>query len=320
MTEQEKIIFHIKDLIDKYCYCDWNDSEDSYVYEIYADYRDTVDEETVSKWCKSDNAYDAFWEELYSWYEYSTYQYEQEIIESVRKHWEEKTVTYDDHEEFIESWIHEHLYFQYPEDHFLKQTVCMNITVDTGDENYDYVLNNLYPHYNARLGDTISEESSLLWLIRQQGYKKRQLNNALRHRDFSGSKLLESVRAEAANCYSHMNALTFFVEMTVGQVLDLQEAIKDNQSKDPPLKSGAYRCVWNRKGKRKIVLDKSAVCGLYDNWNGSGSLLELELEKDVVLPMKYISTAWPDGGRGYSVAQAFGICRSMWTPTLKQII
>ena len=54
---------------------------------------------------------------------------------------------YDDHEEFIESWIREHLFFRYPEDHFLKQTVCVNITVDTGDENYDYVLNNLYPHY-----------------------------------------------------------------------------------------------------------------------------------------------------------------------------
>ena len=44
------------------------------------------------------------------------------------------------------------------------------------------------------------------------------------------------------------------------------------------------------------------------------------LEKDVVLPMKFISTAWPDGGRGYSVAKAFGICHSMWTATLKQII
>ena len=227
---------------------------------------------------------------------------------------------YDDHEEFIESWIREHLFFRYPEEHFLKQTVCVNITVDTGDENYDYVLNNLYPHYDARYGDTVSEESSLLWLIRQQGYKKRQLNKALRHKDYSGSRLLETIRSEAANCNSHMNALTFFVEMTVEQVLDLQEAIRDNQTKDPPLKPGAYRCVWNRKGRRKIVLDKSAVCGLYDTWNGAGSLLEIELEKDVILPLKYISTAWPDGGRGYSVAKVFGICHSMWTPTLKQII
>ena len=116
-----------------------------------------------------------------------------------------------------------------------------------------------------------------------------------------------------------MNALTFFVEMTVEQLFDLQEAIKDNEKKDPPLKKDEYRCVWERKGRRKIILDKKAVCGLYDTWNGAGSILEIKLEKDVVLPMKYISTAWPDGGRGYSLASAYGICSDMWTPTLKKI-
>jgi len=320
MNEQERLISHIKELIDRHCYCDWDNSAGEFTCEIYADYRDTVDEDTVSKWCKADNAYEAFWEQLFEWYEYSTYHYEGEIIDTVRTHWDYEDMCYADHEEFIESWIREHISFRYPEDHFLKQTVCVNITVDTGDENYDYVLNNVYPHYDARFGDTVPEQSSLLWLIRQQGYKKRQLNRAIRYRDYSGSRLLESIRSEAANCSSHMNALTFFVEMTVEQVLDLQEAMKENKKSDPPLKPGAYRCIWDRKGKRKIVLDKSAVCGLYDTWNGAGSLLEIELEKDVVLPMKFISTAWPDGGRGYSVANAYGICHSMWTPTLKQII
>jgi len=320
MNEQEKLISYIKELIDKHCYCDWDDSEGGFACEIYADYRDTVDEETVSKWCKADDAYESFWEQLYEWYEYSACQYEEEIISAVQKHWEYEDMAYDDHEEFIESWIREHIFFRYPEEHFLKQTVCVNITVDTGDENYDYVLNNLYPHYDARYGDIVPEESSLLWLVRQQGYTKRQLNKALRRRDYSGSRLLETIRSEASNCSSHMNALTFFVEMTVGQLLDLQEVIRDNQSQDPSIKSGMRCCVWERTGRRKIVLDKSAVCGLYDTWSGAGSLLEIVLEQDVVLPIKYISTAWPDGGRGYSVAKVYGMCHSMWTPTLKQII
>ena len=116
-----------------------------------------------------------------------------------------------------------------------------------------------------------------------------------------------------------MNALTFFVEMTVEQLFDLNEAIKDNGKNDHPLNKDEYRCTWERKGKRKITLDKSAVCGLYDSWSGAGSILEIELEKDVVLPMKYIGTALPDGGRGYSVASIYGVCSSMWTPTLKKI-
>ena len=73
MNEQEQIISCIKSLIEQHCYCDWDESEGSFAYEIYADYRDTVDVETVSKWCKAGNAYEAFWEQLYEWYEYSTY-------------------------------------------------------------------------------------------------------------------------------------------------------------------------------------------------------------------------------------------------------
>lgn len=144
----------------------------------------------------------------------------------------------------------------------------------------------MFPHYNARFGDVIPEEASVLWLARQQGYKKRQLNRAMRHCDYSGSKLLKSLRAEVHNCSSHMNALAFFVEMTVEQLFDLNEAMKDNGE------NGTAR-------KRKATLDKSAVCGLYDNWSGAGSILEIELEKDVVLPMKYISTGLARlGGRG----------------------
>lgn len=117
-----------------------------------------------------------------------------------------------------------------------------------------------------------------------------------------------------------MNALTFFVEMTVEQLFDLHEAIKENGKNDPPLEKDAYRCVWERKGRKKIVIDKDAVCGLYDTWSGAGSVLEINLEKDVVLPLKYVSSALPDGGRGWSVANVYGVCSSMWTPTLKKIL
>ena len=72
----------------------------------------------------------------------------------------------------------------------------------------------------------------------------------------------------------------------------------------------------NNELKEKV---KDAVCGLYDTWNGAGSVLEIDLEKDVVLPLKYVSSSLPDGGRGWSVANVYGVCSSMWTPTLKKI-
>ena len=299
--------------------CDYHKDKGYFTCEVYADYRDYAQDETIIKWCKADNPRDAFYEDLFQWYQESGFECEDEAIATVKEHWTSKEFPYDEHQEFIEDWIREHVSVELPDKHYLNQKVCVDIIVDTGDENFDYVSNDMYPHYNGRIEDAIPEEASILWLARQQGYKKSQLKKAMRHGEFSGSELLKSLRAEVHNCSSHMNALTFFVEMTVEQLFDLQEAMKDNEKNDHPLKKDEYKSVWERKGRRKIILGKDAVCGLYDTWSGAGSILEIKLEKDVVLPMKYISTAWPDGGRGYSVARVYGICSSMWTPTLKKI-
>ena len=80
--------------------------------------------------------------------------------------------------------------YKLPEEHYLDQSVCVNIIVDTGDGNYDFVLNDVYPHYNGRYGDIVPEEASVLWLVRQQGFTKRQLNQALRQEQYNGLSLI----------------------------------------------------------------------------------------------------------------------------------
>lgn len=306
MEKDKRLAEIITDIIFHHTSCDYHKDESFFSCEIYADYRDYAENNTIIKWCEADNPREVFNEDLFCWYQDLIFEYEDDVIDTVKKHWTDAELSFDDNEEFIVDWIREHVTVELPTDHYLQQKVCVDIIVDTGDGNYDFVCNDIFPHYNARFGDVIQEEASVLWLARQQGYKKRQLNRAMRHCDYSGSELLKSLRAEVHNCSSHMNALTFFVEMTVEQLFDLNEAMKDKGE------NGTVR-------KRKVTLDKSAVCGLYDNWSGAGSILEIELEKDVVLPMEYISTALPDGGRGYSVASIYGVCSSMWTPTLKKI-
>ena len=301
MTDFENsIVSAIRDCIDRHTYCDWDESEGLYCCEIYADYRDEADNKSVCEWCKSKTPFDRFYEDLQEWYFDYSASCEEDILSTLRHHWD-SPISYEDNAEFIEDWVRNHLYFNYPDEHFLKQRICVDILVDTGDGNYDYVLNDIYPHYGGRYGEPVHEKASVLWLIRQQGYGKRMLNRALRHEEYSGSVLMESIRTELHNCASHMNALTFFVEMTVQQLLELQETMESEP-------------------ERSLVLDKSAACGLYDVWSGAGSLLEIQLEKDVVLPLKYISTALPDGGRGYSVANVYAMCSSFWTPTMKQIL
>ena len=316
-STEEKVISEIKRLIRQHTYCSYRDEEECFVTEIYADYRDEARTDTIIQWCRAENPWDAFWESLDEWYRESVWDEEDNIIAAVRKNWCSKCHSYEENEEFIEEWIRENLSVELPSDHYLEQEVCVDIIVDTGDGNYDYVLNDVYPHYDGRYEERIPEEASILWLARQQGYLKKQLSMAMKKQIFGDSKLLESLRTEVLNCSSHMNALTFFVKMTVKELFKLQEAIAESEKDE--IKTGKYSAVQKRKHLRHMVLSKDTACGLYDNWSGAGSVLEIELEKDVVLPLKFISSAWPDGGRGYSVANIYGICSSFWTDTVKQI-
>ena len=316
---KEKIPAIVRTLIDKHTYLIYDKENQCFSCDVYADYRDTVEEKTVSQWCASEDPYNAFYEDLYEWYKESVWECEDDVIKTVRDNWPNAEISYIQNEEYIVETVREMLVINLPEEHFLKQTVCVNIMVDTGDENYDYVSNCFYPHYNGRYGETIPNEASVLWLAKQQGYKKSQLNTVMRRGEHSNSKLLKSLRTEVLNCSSHMNALVFFVEMSIEQLFRLQEAIQENKKNDKPLPEGAYRCVWERSGRKRITIDKSAICGLYDAWSGAGSVLDIALEQDVVLPIRYISSALPDGARGCSVANVYGVNSSLWTPTLKKI-
>ena len=42
-------------------------------------------------------------------------------------------------------------------------------------------------------------------------------------------------------------------------------------------------------------------------------MFEIQLERDVKLPVKYIRSALPDGGDGYAVESVYGMCGSAWT-------
>ena len=194
----------------------------------------------------------------------------------------------------------------------MNQDIPVDILVDTGDLNYDYTLNNFGPHYNARENEPISEESSLLWLARQQGYSKTQLKQAMRERP-AEKTFMQSVYDEIINVGSHMNTLTFLVKMSLEDYFHLTDAIGKERERNK-----SYTLT-GRKGRGWILLDKTTTTGLYDPWSGGGSLLEIRLDKDVRLPIRCIETAKHDGCRGYSIREIYGCSSTLWTETLKEI-
>ena len=272
-----------------------------YEVEIYADYRDELSEKTAIEILKSEDPDLALVEYLEEVYRESRWEEEDSIVDKVLDYIRsELDIDLDEYETDIRDYVLNQVEILLPIDHYKKQDVYLDIFIDTGDGNYDYVLNHRYPAYGGDDGP-IPEEASIVWLARTQGYAEDRLRNALNQGDVHDpSGFLRSMRQEMANLPSHMACLTFLVRMTLGQAIDLNWDMTQNPS-------------------GSIILDKETMCGLYDMWSGGGSVLEVELERDVKIPYSIIRSALPDGGDGqYSVGETYGMAASAWQETFKQ--
>ena len=294
MLTEDEVIKRIKEIID--AKTSLHKKEDgTYEGEIYADYRDELEQHTIKKLFKSENPRETFDEMMMEWYADSEWDEKQEIINIIKQHFddEDEGVSYDDYSDDIRNWIDENVYFNYPYKHFLNQDVYVDIIVDSGDGNYDYTMNELFGCNYSKKG--YREESSVTWLMKQQGYSEEQIKVFIENENFQGSKLLESIYTECLNTTTCMNALSFFVSMTVEECFNLHDAMRDKDNKTKVMK-----------------ISKNSPCGLYDPWNGAGSVLKINLEKDVLLPFEFVDSAYPDGCRGYGVDSIYGMMRSFW--------
>ncbi len=133
--------------------------------------------------------------------------------------------------------------------------------------------------------------------------------------DDNGKYDLESCIQEFENLPSHMGTLTFLLKIKLLDLFDLIELQKrefdDNGKYDPRL---------NTKSKSYIVIDKNTECGLFDPWSGGGSVLEVRLDNDVRLPIKY-ALFTVDGVKtyGYDVDEVYGLIDSCWSYGIKEI-
>ena len=195
---------------------------------------------------------------------------------------------WDTIEDAVQDRLFDFVAFALDPNFWLKQTVYVNLMVNTGDENYDFTCNNLLD--DAESSAPIPPQSSLLWLVQQQGYTVNALERAMRDQTFSDSAFLRSVYEECANTTTSMNALTFFVAIPLAQYLTLLDGSDD------------------------LILPAHTACGLWDPWHGAGGILEIVLDRPVTIPRAMVQPAC-DGYRGhYSVADTYGMLRRFWTP------
>lgn len=294
--------------------------------EIYTDYRDReLSSSFIKKILDHKNPREAFQDELCEWaMDYAIEYGEDELEKNIRKELtEEEEELFAEHFDEIWDVVIENTYFYYNSEDF-NADINVNIMVDCGNGNYDYTSDNVLNWYANEKDGSIDAESSILWLAKTQG-KATALRKACKreHRDDGyyvdrekdKDKFIESCIQEFENLTSHMGTVTFLVKMSLFQLFDLLE-LQNNEYDE----KGRYDPRKNEKSRSYIVLKKETMCGLYDSWNGSGSVLEIELDKDVKLPIKYCVFC-VDGCKmhGYDVDDVYGLVGSCWKETLKEI-
>ena len=311
MNQKQELVFKkaAEEALNSVCF---RDKHGNFYTEIYADYRDELDDQSLKKLCNAENPREQFYEWLDEAYLECIWDYEDQVIKEVLKDEDFAEIASGLDEDEVRDHLRDMFYVKLPEEHYLNQDILVDILVDTGDLNYDYTCNNIGPHYDAMENEPIPEESSLLWLARQQGYTKTQLKQAMRERP-AKKNFMQSMFDEINNVASHMNTLTFMVKMSLEEYFHLTDAIVKERERNKSYTMNG------RKGRGWILLDKTTTTGLYDPWNGGGSLLEIHLDKDVRLPIRCIETAKHDGCRGYSIREIYCCCTSLWTETLKEI-
>lgn len=86
----------------------------------------------------------------------------------------------------------------------------------------------------------------------------------------------------------------------------------------------------NNFGEYKtIIIPKGNNCGMFNSWNGGGSLMEMELLRDLYIPVEFtrkteydrceICVDKPRCGNGYCINEVYGLVSSAWGKEIKLI-
>ena len=287
--------------------------------EIFACYDDLLSDRTLKEIFSSDDPNMKFFDLMDEWYGQEEADTLEILLKELRKELAGLGGEYrvDDSGEFINEDVKDMFHMlqessmftvNIPYDHFLKQKVKVDIMMDTGDARGLFIENSVYPHW-GRTPRKINHKASIVWLSRTQGYRKKRLEKSLfSYKDaLDKHGFLPTLGQELVNMPSSVSVLTFLVEMTLEQALQIAEALT---------------CLkkWNMYSNSTLLISKDTMCGLYDPWEGGGSLFEIELKKDLYIPLKFIWAAKPDGCVGrHSISNCYGMCGSAWKDTLLKL-
>lgn len=271
------------------------EKDGKYYYDLSCDIDDELSNDQINEILISDNPIETLYRKIREAYYQSLYEVELNLAADFRRSKYGYTEKIDD----AFDWFYDNVIINYPVEHYLKQKVCTNIFLDTGDKASGYTDNDIYPSGYGEYDEleNISEKSSVLWLAKQQGYSKDDFLDVFEtkcRRTKSG--LLYDIYQELLNSYNG-GCVAVLTEMTLQQLIDINDAKNNN--------------IFGI-----VTIDKNTSVGLYDYANGGGGPFDIALEKDLDIPIAYIGECLADSTVGsiqnYTLASVYGTNEAFW--------
>ncbi len=141
-------------------------------------------------------------------------------------------------------------------------------------------------------------DNALSYLVNQQGHSVSDVYGALAGAD-CGSLFVDSVAREIQeNASEAMSELCALVRMDGQEALAFFEKVE--------------------AGQGSLILPRDATVGIFNQWSGCGGMLDIELEKDAVMPLALVREAQIEDVSasnrwgGYTVNEVYGLVGSAW--------
>lgn len=170
------------------------DTNGFYYTECYTDYRDELEDSTIAEILQAPFPMNKFEEHIQWAYSDAMIDIENEVFNNLKDNdviagfMANMALTEDD----LRTCLCDVWYAHAPYEAFLKQEVCMDISLDTGDCNYEFTCNNLASTDIESVED-FDDNSSLLWLCEQQGITREELLAAF-NKGTAHSDVVEELR------------------------------------------------------------------------------------------------------------------------------
>lgn len=255
--------------------------------KLEADYDDELTKEQIIQIFNSKNPTEKFIEIIdeWDWWEMSDSSYEYiidnlDISDDIRKEYRGEIfnkitndITYSIPYDHYNIEVGFDIYLQNPNDHAERDTIIWN------EQDGEEII--------TQLDETIEK------LIELQGYNvldfEKYYQAKKNEKEIQENKFFDDLIEEIENCtYNYGNEI---VVLAQAKILDMANAIID---------------------KKQITIPLDATCGLHNAANGSGSLLAIELEKDLNLTIgKDCEVFYKDGYR-YNIDETHGLVYGAW--------